>query len=218
MTARKKKQPEDTKAKLLAAALKHVPFDGFSDRAIERAAEDVGVEKAAVAELFPDGAQSLVEAFSRGGDAELDARLAKLDLKSLKIRERIATAVLTRIDILRPDKEAARRAGAFLSLPPNLGLATKLLYATVDTMWRAAGDTSTDFNFYTKRGILAGVYSATLVRWFNDTSADETPTKEFLAARIENVMQFERFKGEVKDAVSRLPSLSDVLRSFQGQK
>jgi ubiquinone biosynthesis protein COQ9 len=76
-------------------------------------------------------------------------------------------------------------------------------------MWRAAGDTATDFNFYSKRGILAGVYGATLVRWFNDTSEDEKPTTDFLAARIENVMQFEKFKAKAKEALSAFPVFAD---------
>jgi ubiquinone biosynthesis protein COQ9 len=126
------------------------------------------------------------------------ARLAQVDMAALKIRMRIALAVKTRIAILRPHKEAARRAAAFLSLPPHAPLAAKLLYRTVDAIWRAAGDTATDFNFYSKRGILAGVYTATLLRWFNDASEDEGPTDAFLAARIENVMQFEKFKARAK--------------------
>ncbi len=88
-------------------------------------------------------------------------------------------------------------------------LAAKLMYRSVDAMWRAVGDSSTDFNFYTKRGILAGVYGATLLRWFNDSSEDETVTTEFLAARIENVMQFEKFKAQAKKAFAGFPSFSD---------
>jgi ubiquinone biosynthesis protein COQ9 len=98
-----------------------------------------------------------------------------------------------------------------LSLPMHAALGAKLLYRTVDAMWRAAGDTSTDFNFYTKRGILAGVYASTAMRWFNDTSADEKPTDEFLAARIENVMQFEKFKAKAKEALANLPAFGDIL-------
>jgi ubiquinone biosynthesis protein COQ9 len=139
----------------------------------------------------------------------MEERLAGMDLKAMKIRERIATAVRTRLAILKPHKEAARRAGAFLSLPMHAALGAKLMYHTVDCMWRAAGDTSTDFNFYTKRGILAGVYGSTAVRWFNDTSEDEKPTEEFLAARIENVMQFEKFKAKAKEALSNFPAFAD---------
>jgi len=91
----------------------------------------------------------------------------------------------------------------------NAGLGAKLLYASVDAMWRAAGDESTDFNFYTKRGILAGVYGSVLMRWFNDTSEDESATAAFLDARIENVMQFEKFKAKAKEALGNFPMFKD---------
>jgi ubiquinone biosynthesis protein COQ9 len=212
MAPRKKKMDDAAlKAAIVDAALPHVPFDGYSDKVLTQAAEEAGADKETLARLFPDGPMSLVEACSDFADAQMVQRLAKLDLTSMKIRERINTAVMTRIDVLRPQKEAARRAMAFLTLPPHIPLATKLLYRTVDSIWRAVGDTATDFNFYTKRGILAGVYSATLVRWFNDTTEDESATREFLAARIENVMQFEKFKAEAKATFERLPSLSDII-------
>jgi ubiquinone biosynthesis protein COQ9 len=121
---------------------------------------------------------------------------------------------MARIEALRPHKEAARRAAAFLTLPPHAALGARLVWRTVDAMWRAVGDTATDFNFYTKRGILAGVYSSTLMRWLTDTSADEHETTAFLAGRIENVMTFEKFKAQAKEAVSRLPSLAEVLGSL----
>jgi ubiquinone biosynthesis protein COQ9 len=110
---------------------------------------------------------------------------------------------------LKPHKEAARRAAALLSLPMHASLGAKLVYRTVDAMWRAAGDTSTDFNFYTKRGILAGVYGATAMRWFNDAGEDEAATDAFLAARIENVMQFEKFKAKAKDALANFPAFAN---------
>jgi len=156
-----------------------------------------------------DHVHELVEFYSTHTDAEMEKRLGAMDLKAMKIRERIATAVKTRLAILKPHKEAARRAAAMLSLPMHVALGTKLVYRTVDAMWRAAGDTSTDFNFYTKRGILAGVYGSTAMRWFNDTSTDEKPTEEFLAARIENVMQFEKLKAKAKDVLSNFPAFGD---------
>ncbi|MGZ5923817.1 MAG: COQ9 family protein, partial [Rhizomicrobium sp.] len=125
---------------------------------------------------------------------------------------------LTRLALLAPNKEAARRAAAAMTLPMHAGRGAKMMYRTVDAMWRAAGDTSTDFNFYTKRGILAGVYSATLMRWFTDTSPDESATTQFLADRIENVMQFEKFKARLKQSFDRLPPLSEILGSVNGRR
>jgi ubiquinone biosynthesis protein COQ9 len=198
---------------VLAAILPHAAFDGFTDSVLQKAGTQAGVAKADLARLFENGILSLVEFYSMHTDSQMEERLAKMDLKSMKIRERIATAVKARLAILKPHKEAARRAAAFLSLPMHAALGAKLMYHTVDAMWRATGDTSTDFNFYTKRGILAGVYGSTAVRWFNDTSEDEMPTQEFLAARIENVMQFEKFKAKAKDALSNFPMFADWAKS-----
>jgi len=194
---------------VLAAALPHAAFDGFTDSLLQKAGGEAGVGKADLARLFENGALSLVEFFSTHTDTEMEKRLAAMDLKAMKIRARIATAVTTRLAILKPHKEAARRAAAMLALPMHAALGAKLMYQTVDAMWRATGDTSTDFNFYTKRGILAGVYGSTAVRWFNDTSEDEKPTDDFLAARIENVMQFEKFKAKAKEALSNFPAFAD---------
>ena len=220
MTARKTTAKSDValKSAVVEAALPHIAFDGFTDRLMERASKEAGAGKEDMLRLFPEGAWSLLEAYSESADAEMEKRLAKLKLASMPMRARIATAVKTRLAILKPHKEAARRAVAHLSLPPNVPLGMKLVYRTVDAMWRAAGDVSTDFNFYSKRAILAGVYSATLMRWFTDESADESATDEFLAARIENVMQFEKLKGRVREQAKKLPSLTDVLSGFAARR
>jgi ubiquinone biosynthesis protein COQ9 len=193
------------KEKVLEAALPDAAFDGFTDKLLAKAGKVAGLDAEALARLFPEGPLSLIEFYSQAVDDEMEARLAVMELPKMKIRQRIAVAVLARLSVLKPHKEAARRAAAALSLPMHAATAARLLYRSVDAMWRAAGDTSTDFNFYTKRGILAGVYGATLLRWFNDTSEAESATSDFLAARIENVMQFEKFKAEAKKALAKFP-------------
>ena len=213
--ARRKPPADDDaslKAAVLEAALPHVPFDGFTDKVLAEAAAEAGLDKIAIARLFPEGPISLVEAFSDSIDAEMEKRLAKLKLAQMKIRDRIGTAVTARLALLKPHKEAARRAAAFLTLPPHAPMGAKLLYRTVDTIWRAIGDTSTDFNFYTKRAILAAVYSATLMRWFTDDSEGEAATQEFLAHRIDNVMQFEKLKADIRERTKTWPSFADILR------
>jgi len=201
------------RAAVLAAALRHAPFDGFTDKLLEKAGREAGADASALAKLFPDGAMSLVEAFSESADRDMEKTLARSKLAAMKIRERIRCAVMARIAAIRPHKHAARRAAAFLTLPPHAALGLKLLYRTVDSMWRAAGDTSTDFNFYTKRGILAGVYGSVLVRWFSDTGEDDSATEAFLDARIENVMQFEKFKAKAKDALANFPAFAAWTKS-----
>jgi ubiquinone biosynthesis protein COQ9 len=199
-------------AAVIEAALPHAAFDGFTDRVLTDAGKAAGLTPAEIARLFPEGPLSLVAAWSHATDREMEERLAAMDVAAMKIRARITQAVQTRLAILKRHKEAARRAAALLSLPMHAGLAAKLMYASVDAMWRAAGDVSTDFNFYTKRGILAGVYGSTLVRWFADTSADEAATQEFLGARIENVMQFEKFKAKAKETFANFPAFATWMK------
>ena len=116
----------------------------------------------------------------------------------MRIRDRIATAVRTRLDLLAPHKEAVRRAVAFEALPGNAPRALKAVYHTVDAMWHAAGDTATDWNFYTKRALLAGVYTSTVLIWLGDQSEDCAETWAFLDRRIEDVMRIEKAKAKVR--------------------
>jgi ubiquinone biosynthesis protein COQ9 len=201
---------ETPKAAVLAAALPHAAEEGFTESVLARAAAEAGVAAETVPRLFPEGVPSLVAYFSASADAEMERRLAAQDLGAMKIRARIRAAVLARIDALAPHKEAARRAASFLMLPMQAALGAQLVWRSVDAMWRAAGDTSTDFNFYSKRGILAGVYSATLMRWFNDASDDRAETCAFLDARIENVMQFEKLKAEFRARAKDWPGFADL--------
>lgn len=202
----------DAKSALLETALKHAVFDGFSEKTLARAAEDAGIDRKDAIDLFPEGASSLVEEFSRWTDAETERRLKDAKLDAMSIREKIALAVRLRIAVLKPHKEAARRAAAFLTLPMHAALGAKLLYRTSDSIWRGIGDSSTDFNFYTKRGILGGLLSATMIRWFTDTSENDKDTMDFLHARIENVMQMETLKAKMREAAKKMPTLSEILK------
>src|SRR5262249_4568265 len=148
--------------------LDDIPFGGFSDAVLARAAEKTSVAFEDVRRAFPHGAASLVEEFSHWADREMSARLQLKDVTS--VRAKIAMAVRTRIEVLEPHKRAARHATAFLALPLHATLAAKLVAQTSDAIWRAIGDRSTDFNYYSKRAILAGVYSTTLLYWLSDSS------------------------------------------------
>lgn len=210
--AHRRDSDDEIRARVLAFGLADAASEGFTEKLLAKAGKQAGLDKQELARLFESGPISLVAFYSKWADEQMKLRLAAMDLKPMKIRERIASAVRQRLAVLAPNKEAARRATALLSLPMHAMLGAKLLYQTVDAMWRAVGDTSTDFNFYTKRGILAGVYASTAIRWFSDASDDANATEEFLAARIENVMQFEKFKAKAKEALANLPNFADWIK------
>jgi len=188
----------DPRNQLLDAALAHVPFDGWSDPTFRDAIADTGMTAALARGVCPRGALDLAVAYHQRGDAVMSARLAEMDLPSLRIRDRITTAVRARIEAI-DDKEAVRRGATLFALPQHAPEGARLIWNTCDLIWNAVGDTSTDGNWYSKRAILSGVYSGTVLFWLGDDSAGNTATWDFLDRRIENVMQFEKFKAQAND-------------------
>lgn len=183
---------------IITAALPHVPFDGWGIHTLERAAVEAGYEKFDVIRVFPNGAIDAVNAYIALADEEMKQALAEKPIAPMKIREKITLAVRLRLKLHAGQKEAVRRALAVHMLPIYSHHGLRTLYNTVDAIWFAIGDTSTDFNFYSKRATLAGVYSATLLYWLNDESEGSEATWKFLDRRIENVMQFEKLKYKMR--------------------
>lgn len=193
----------DLKETLLDAALIHVPFDGWSDAALRAAAADCGVDAATVRALFPRGGVDMALAYHRRGDQQMLARLASEDLSHLRFRDRIAFAIRARIEAAE-DRELVRRGATLFALPHHAADGAGVIWGTADLIWSALGDTSEDYNWYTKRATLAGVYSATVLFWLGDDSPGAQATWNFLDRRIDGVMQFERVKGAFeKNPVAR---------------
>jgi ubiquinone biosynthesis protein COQ9 len=202
---------DETRARILDAALPNVAFDGWTPRLLRDAAAQAGVSAGEARLAFPGGVLDLVEYFLADGDRRMAEALAHENLGAMKIRERITLAVRTRIEADLHSREAMRRAITLLALPASGTLGARTLYRTVDAIWRAIGDTSTDFNFYTKRATLAGVFSAVTLYWFADDSEDFAMTWAFLDKRIEDVMRFERVKSGVKGIAAKLPDPMSLL-------
>ena len=184
--------------RLADAVAAEAAFEGWTRTAVLAAARQLALPAGEADRLFPGGALQVLTFASERADLRTVEDMEKEGVASLKIRDRIRAAVRIRLERHAGEREAARRALAALSLPFNAGLALKLLYKTVDAMWYAAGDTSTDFNFYTKRATLAGVYSATLLYWLSDRSPGSEATWAFLDRRIDDVMKIEKLKSQVR--------------------
>ncbi len=183
---------------IIAHAAPLASFDGWNIATLQQAAVACGYKKTDVIRVFPGGAIDAVNAFFAQADDAMLNTLEGYSLGTMKIRERIATAVRIRICVHEDHPEALRRARALQSLPFFCHHAMKSLYRTVDTIWYAAGDSSTDFNFYTKRLMLAGVYGATLTFWLDDKSPGKSNSWAFLDRRIEDVMKIESAKHTLK--------------------
>jgi ubiquinone biosynthesis protein COQ9 len=197
--------------KLIRALLVHVPFDGWGEKALAAAAQDCGLSLVEAGVYVPKTAARQIEAWATVCHQELEAALAARSLANMKIRERITTGVRVQLELAEPQREAVRRAMTILTLPQNAPQALKNTWRTADIIWRAAGDTATDFNHYSKRTILSGILSATLLYWLQDESDGRADTWAFLDRRIAGVMRFEKTKAAWSTSREKLPSLSRFL-------
>jgi ubiquinone biosynthesis protein COQ9 len=189
--------------KWLSAALKHIPSTGWVDSAITKAAATLGVDNALIPFVFPNGVNDLVQMFHNMVEAETEARIRANHLfPALKIRQKIAFGVKTRLQILAPHRDSVRRLYGWAAMPANTPPALRLLWASADRLWWLAGDTATDYNHYTKRLLLAQLMERTQLFWLNDTSKSHTDTWMYLDERIENVLSFGKQLGQLKDMAS----------------
>jgi ubiquinone biosynthesis protein COQ9 len=182
-------------------------FDGWGKAAVDTAADSLGIDRDLARLAMPKTAAGLIETYIHGVDRALEEQLPPGKLDALKIREKIRTLVWSRLEIMGPAREAVRRALSILAMPQNVPLGAKVGWQSADLMWRMAGDTSTDFNHYTKRMTLGAVYGSTLLVWLDDQSEGWSETAAFLDRRIDDVMRFEKWKagwrGQERFSVSR---------------
>jgi ubiquinone biosynthesis protein COQ9 len=201
--------------KILVEALAHVAFDGWHDNTLKAAAEKVGASDAELKAAFPRGIADALLFFSSEADRQAVEAIEAADLKAMRVRERVTFAVRQRIEAVMKHKEAARRGAAVFALPQHAIDGATAIYRTVDALWRAIGDTSADFNFYTKRALLSGVFTTTMLYWFADSSEGHQDTWKFLDRRIADVMQIEKVKSQVFKFAETLPNPLTILGALR---
>lgn len=209
---------DQLRERLLADLLQHVAFDGWTDKALRESAERIEISSTDLKVAFPRGISDALVYFSDDADRRAAEAIEEADLKAMRVRERVTFGVRKRIEAVAAHKEAARRAAAVFALPLNALDGATCVYRSVDTVWRSIGDTSADFNFYTKRALLAGVYTSTMLYWFGDDSEGAEETWKFLDRRIADVMQIEKVKGQVTKFAESLPNPLTILGALRHPK
>jgi ubiquinone biosynthesis protein COQ9 len=200
------------KDRLLEATLPNVLFDGWSLAALKAGARSIDLPETEIAVLFPDGGGEAALWLDDWADRQMLTALEAMDLAALKTHQRVAAAVKARLTALGPHREAVRRAISLKASPWGAAKAAEIVYRTVDAIWYAAGDTATDFNFYTKRGLLAAAYGPTVLYWLNDDSDGSTESFAFLDRRLADVMKIPKVTGGLKRAVRHLTGPFEFLR------
>src|SRR4029453_11610218 len=185
---------EQLRRRLALAVGENAVFDGWSRKAVDSAAGQLGIDPVQARLAMPKSPSGMIDLYIQEVDRALEAWFTPERLSVLKIREKIRSLVWHRLEIMGPAREAVRRALAILAMPQNLPLGMRISWRTADHMWRIPGDTATDFNHYTKRMTLGAVYGSTLLVWLDDDSEGWIETAAFLDRRIEHAMRIEKFK------------------------
>jgi ubiquinone biosynthesis protein COQ9 len=202
---------EQLRRRLALAVGEHAVFDGWTRKAVDSAATQLGIDPVQARLAMPKRQAEMIDLYIQEVDRTLELYFTTERFKGMKIREKIRSLVWRRLEIMGPAREAMRRALAILAMPQNVPLALRIGWRTADLMWRIAGDTSSDFNHYTKRMTLGAVYGSTLLVWLDDQSEGWSDTAAFLDRRIDDVMKFEKFKADWRGSSTQRLSLSRFL-------
>jgi ubiquinone biosynthesis protein COQ9 len=187
---------QNSQAKILKYCSKNVAFDGWTEKLLRNACISAGLDQNYWRVIFPNGVMDAVDAYVHQAN---ESMAHGLDLSKMRVPDKIAALIKNRLTLFENEKPAIRASLAAYALHPVRALQAS--YRTVDAIWRAAGDTATDWNFYSKRGLLAAVYWSTLSYWLEDSSKNHEDTWKFLAARLANVAEFGKFMGKLKKVV-----------------
>ena len=192
---------------LVRSMLTHVPFDGWTWEAMEQGAIDIGFEKKKTPslrieifkDLFKNGSIDFIDTFSEIIDLEVKENYELIEHKPERVPEKIKKIIMIRLNFCQNYKEAVRSSISLTAIPINAKRSLNILYRTCNSMWRIAGDKSTDFSFYTKRMSLAAVYMSTLLFWLNDKSKDNVETEFFLDRRLKDISKISTLKAPFSD-------------------
>ena len=201
------------KSSLLQAFLENAAFDGFSKKGLKSAAHKIGLNDGEMQILAPGGVISMIDYWFLQADNFVIETLSAR--KALKIREKATLAIRSRLEFLGQYHEALRHALMILALPQNLPHSLAIGYRFADKVWRAFGDTSTDFNYYSKRTMLLAVDASTATCFLGDDSEDNAETWAFLDRRIENIMQIEKAKFKLREFKAKLPDPVPLLAGLR---
>lgn len=215
MSQENQRQDQDKLARdIIAKAMMHVPFDGWTDEMLALAAADCGLDAGEASRLL-GGVDGAIALYAKIADEDMVEGFDMLEDRPERTHEKIRALILIRLEQAAPHKETVRKTLSYLAKPQQAPIATALLYKTIDAMWRAAGDEATDFSFYSKRATLAAVYSATLMAFLSDDTPDMEKTKAFLDRRLKDVAQIPKLTKTPKAVFANAMQMAS---SFMGRR
>jgi len=207
----KTKDNIDYKQKLviLENAKKIVRKDGWSKNLFSKLISN-SLSRNDLIYLFPNDYIDLLNFSLEEINKSLETNVKKINIINFPLNKRIKKILLIRLEILNQDKKFYRKTFNHLLIPQNSKIMKKNLYKSIDSMWYLAGDNSTDFNFYTKRIILAAIYINALFV-LNNKSFQEAELN--IDKNLKRISKIPKFKDRFSFIKDNLPGLLKGLLS-----
>ena len=161
--------------------------------------------------LFPEGNVDLIKFALKKLNSELEEYCKKIDLIRLPTHKRIRKVLLSKIFLMNKDKRFYRNIFLNLLIPKRYFSLPKQLYKSVDQIWFISGDSSVDFNFYTKRLILAGIYSRIMLFFFNNDN--QVDLEKILDEDLKRVSKIPEIKSKFKIFKEYIPKLAKFIKN-----
>ena len=187
---------DEEQAALIDALAQNAAFDGWGVQALRMALSGLGRNPDETGLAFPGGRPEMIEAYFTLGDERMIAA-RRGQMADASLTKRVRAAVAARLELMNGEKEAVRRAMAWLVLPGNAPRLAKIIARMADAVWFAAGDVSADMSWYSKRAILGAVLCATLFYWLSDSSMNSEKTLAFLDRRLAGVGRIGKLKAKL---------------------
>ncbi len=199
------------RVKILKFAKNIVAEEGLTTKTLKNISKKYNLDIYELNLLFPDGKNDLLKFALEQLNIDLENYCKKLDLIRLPIHKRIRKILLSKIYIMDKEKKFYRKIFLNLLIPKkNFSLPIKL-YKSVDQIWFIAGDTSVDFNFYTKRLILAGIYLRVILFFFNNNN--QNMLENLLDSSLKRVSKIPELKTKLNIFKDYLPMAVKFLKN-----
>ena len=198
--------------KVLVIAKNIIAKDGFNSKAFIKISKNTAINENEIHLLFPDGYNDIIKFALDQLNVELENYCKNLDLIRLPLHKRIRKIILSKVLIMNKEKNFYKKLFLSLLLPKRSFSISKQLYKSIDQIWYIAGDTSTDFNFYTKRLILSGIYSRVILFFFNNNN--QISLEKILDTDLQRVAKIPQLKSKINIFKNNFPSILKFIKNF----
>ena len=201
--------------KILSNAKKHIPFNGWNEKILSTVANDLKIPIGEIHALFPNNYIDLLKLYLEDSENKMFIDSKKINISNMKISKKIYEIILFRIKKNLNNNQLIRKTFIALSHPKNSLLGMTSLYKAFDNILFISGVYSSNFNYYTKRLILAGIYTSVLLFWLNDDSKNLKKTEKFLNKQLKKISFIGKIKRSIISFGENTPDILNLKKRFK---